>query len=107
MGTPEKQTVRRFHDRFSSALGRVEIGWQDRRWADKLAVTVFGAGLAKQLQHNVQMLQAYGAARYAETSAGTALSYQKTALRPGSRRAGLCRLHPRGGGADRHQPQCA
>ncbi|WP_345124205.1 TonB-dependent receptor domain-containing protein [Hymenobacter antarcticus] len=83
VGTPEKQTVRRFHDQFSSYLGRAEIGWQDRPWADKLALTVFGAGVDKQLQHNVQMLQAYGAARYAETSAGAALSYQKTALRPG------------------------
>ncbi|MGY3089900.1 outer membrane receptor protein involved in Fe transport [Hymenobacter sp. UYAg731] len=81
--TPVKQTVRRFHDQFGSALGRLEVGWQDRPWADKLALTVFGAGLDKQLQHNVQMLQAYGAASYRETSAGAALSYQKTALRPG------------------------
>ncbi|OGX81548.1 hypothetical protein BEN47_19220 [Hymenobacter lapidarius] len=83
VGTPETRTVRRFHDRFRNHLGRLEIGWQDRPWADKLALTAFGAGLDRQLQHNVQMLQAYGAASYAETSAGTALSYEKTALRPG------------------------
>lgn len=83
VGTPELRTVRRFHDQFRNYLGRVEIGWQDRPWADKLALTAFGAGVDRQLQHNVQMLQAYGAASYAEASAGAALSYEKTALRPG------------------------
>lgn len=81
--TPERRTVRRFHDQFSNYLGRVEVGWQDRAWADKLALTAFGAGLNRELQHNVQMLQAYGGALYQENSAGTALSYQKNALRPG------------------------
>ena len=83
LGTPEPRRVRRFHDRFTSALGRVEAGWQDRRWADRLGLSVFGAGLDKQLQHNVVMSQPYGAATYRETSAGAALTYQKTNLRPG------------------------
>jgi outer membrane receptor protein involved in Fe transport len=83
VGTPELRRVRRFHDQFQNYLGRVEVGWQDRPWADKLALTAFGAGVDRQIQHNVQMLQAYGAASYAENSAGTALSYEKAALRPG------------------------
>ena len=82
-GTPEARDVRRFHDEFRSYLGRVEIGWQDRAWADRLGVSAFAAGLDRQLQHNVVMSQPYGAATYQETSAGTALTYQKTALLPG------------------------
>ncbi|MBC8085041.1 MAG: TonB-dependent receptor [Hymenobacter sp.] len=82
-GTPEARDVPRFHDKFNSYLGRVEAGWQDRPWADRLGLSAFGAGLDRQLQHNVVMSQPYGAATYGETSAGTALTYQKAALLPG------------------------
>ncbi len=80
VGTPEPQTVRRFHDQFSSYLIRSELGWANRSWTDRFSWSIFGSGINKDIQHNVVMSQPYGQARYTERSISTALIYQKRDL---------------------------
>ncbi|WP_461055072.1 TonB-dependent receptor [Spirosoma arcticum] len=77
VGTPEPQTVRRFHDQFSSYLTRAELGWANRPWTDRFTLSAFGAGVDRELQHNVVMSQPYGQAHYAEGTVGTTATYQK------------------------------
>ncbi|UOQ70198.1 TonB-dependent receptor plug domain-containing protein [Hymenobacter cellulosilyticus] len=103
-GTPELRTVRRFHDQFQNYLGRVELGWQDRKWADKLALTAFAAGVDRQIQHNVQMRQAYGKPAMRKPASAPRLRTRKRLCGP-AWTCGRTPVTPAFGGADRYQPQ--
>jgi outer membrane cobalamin receptor len=76
-GNPEKRTVRRFHDRFSGYMGRIEAGLVNKKFADELVFGIMTSGINKEIQHNLIMSQPYGQAEYGQTSFGSTVKYQK------------------------------
>lgn len=76
-GTPRKTRVRRFHDRFTNYLGRVEVGFQNQKWADYATLRASFSGLKDQIQHNAVMSQPYGEATNQEEALNLLATYQK------------------------------
>ncbi|WP_437632368.1 TonB-dependent siderophore myxochelin receptor MxcH [Sorangium sp. So ce854] len=67
--------VYRFHDRYRSAGGNVELGVVDRPWAQRLLLRAFVTDYDKDYQHKLVMTVPYGGVTYGETSAGANLRY--------------------------------
>ncbi len=60
VGAP--QNVRRFHDGYQSQTAQVEVGVQDRRFADQFFVGLIGSGNYKELQTGANMYRVIGEA---------------------------------------------
>ncbi|WP_438024588.1 TonB-dependent siderophore myxochelin receptor MxcH [Sorangium sp. So ce233] len=69
--------VYRFHDRYRSAGGNVELGVVDRPWAQRLLLRAFATDYDKEYQHKLVMTVPYGGVTYGETSAGANLRYEQ------------------------------
>jgi len=69
--------VYRFHDRYRSAGGNVEIGVVDRPWAKRLLLRAFVTDYDKEYQHKLVMTVPYGGVTYGETSTGANLRYEQ------------------------------
>ncbi|WP_437966324.1 TonB-dependent siderophore myxochelin receptor MxcH [Sorangium sp. So ce260] len=69
--------VYRFHDRYRSAGGNVELGVVDRPWAQRLLLRAFVTDYDKEYQHKLVMTVPYGGVTYGETSAGANLRYEQ------------------------------
>lgn len=79
-GRLEQVSVDRFHDSYEALGGGLEVGLVDRRWADRIALRLHGAGFDKELQHALVMTPAsvpYGEAAWTASSWGSQLSYEK------------------------------
>ncbi|MEM1414487.1 MAG: TonB-dependent receptor plug domain-containing protein, partial [Myxococcota bacterium] len=75
-GAERDATIRRFHDDFQGYNAAVDVGVVDRRWADRLQLSVFAAGDNRDLQHNIVMTIPYGAVTLESRSYGGTLRYQ-------------------------------
>ncbi|MCA9545707.1 MAG: TonB-dependent receptor, partial [Myxococcales bacterium] len=82
-GRPREETVRRFHDAYAARGLTATVGATGRRWADRLALTVFGNRADKDLQHSVTMSVPYGDITQREARVGARVHYRR-APRPGS-----------------------
>lgn len=69
--------AKRFNDDYTSYLGKVELGWIQRNWADKLLFGVNVSGLERGIQHGRTMAYVYGRARYEERGIMPTLQYSK------------------------------
>lgn len=76
-GNPENRLVRRFHDRFNSYMGRVELGIINKKFADELVLGILQSGLSREIQHNMIMSQPFGQAMFGQNSRGINLKYLK------------------------------
>jgi outer membrane cobalamin receptor len=70
-------TAYRFHDMYRARGAGVEIGIVNKPWAERLAVTAYGSGHNKELQHNVVMTVPYGKAEYGGAAYGATLRYEQ------------------------------
>jgi len=61
-GNPAPARVKRFHDDFSSFRVSAETGIINQHWADLFSITLNGAFVDKDIQHNLIMTQPYGEA---------------------------------------------
>ncbi len=52
--------VKRFHDRYSSAMGKVELGVENRKWADRFLIGFLYSGNNKQNQLGATINTVYG-----------------------------------------------
>jgi outer membrane receptor protein involved in Fe transport len=77
LGNPEKRTTRRFHDRYSNYMGRLELGMFQKKFADELILGIMNSGVSKQIQHNLFMSQPFGQATFGQQSYGLNLKYVK------------------------------
>lgn len=68
--------VERFHDRYSAAGGKVDVGVVDRKWAKLLQLSAFYAQNAKEVQHNVVMTVPYGEVHWDSRVYGATARYQ-------------------------------
>jgi vitamin B12 transporter len=78
MGMPARATVRRFHDRYTAGGATVEVGVVDRPWAERLSARVFFTEMARDLQSDLAMVQAYGEATAGARSSGGTIEYKQT-----------------------------
>ncbi|ELR69397.1 Outer membrane cobalamin receptor protein [Fulvivirga imtechensis AK7] len=81
-GNPQPATARRFHDRFTNYLLNFHGGVFDKKYADRLMVSVRYSGLDDDIQHNAIMSQPYGEATYEESTTGVSLEYEKQSVLP-------------------------
>lgn len=72
--------AKRFNDDYTSYLGKVELGWTQQNWADKLLFGVNVSGLERGIQHGRTMAYVYGRARYEERGIMPTLQYSKANL---------------------------
>ncbi len=68
--------VPRFHDRYRSYGGNVEVGLVDRPWARRLLLKGFASTYDKELQNNLVMTVPYGEVTYGESVYGGTLRYE-------------------------------
>lgn len=77
-GTPEVNiTAKRFHDRYRSQGGKVEIGFTDVKWADKILVGTLLSHMDKQVQTGATMEIVYGNRHYKQNTNMFSLDYAK------------------------------
>lgn len=77
-GQMKRAHLERFHDGYQALGGGLELGVQERPFADRLALRVFGSTSEKELQHNLVMRGVpYGEAEYGTDSWGGQLLYEK------------------------------
>ena len=67
--------VRRFHDVYGAAGGRLEVGVVDLPWAKHLLLRGFVTNFNRQIQNNLLMTVPYGAPWTGDTSVGVAGDY--------------------------------
>ena len=79
-GNPEPVRVKRFHDDFNSFRASAEAGIINRRWADLFSITLNGAFVDKDIQHNLIMTQPYGKARTQSDNKAVYLKWRSNAI---------------------------
>ena len=72
--------VYRFHDGYRALGTNVELGFEGRPWAERLAVRAYLTDYDKELQHNVAMTVPYGEVTYGETAVGGNFHYEQSWL---------------------------
>lgn len=76
-GRPQTATVRRFHDKYLSGGGGLEVGIRNRRFADHLSIRGFGTATDKDIQHDPSnSTTPYGEVTTWQRSTGAILRYQ-------------------------------
>lgn len=73
----ERTSARRFHDAYTSAFGRVEVGVTRTRWADALRVAASAAQSHNEIQTGTVQSVVYGQAATRMESSGVSVIYQK------------------------------
>ncbi len=76
----ENRSLRRFHDKYTSYLGRIEAGVTNRKWADEFLVTVNATQADKQLQTGSIQSVVYGNATRKSDSQSAGFIYKKNNL---------------------------
>lgn len=72
--------TRRFHDRYSSVSGKLDVGLTEKKWADQVKLSFQYAHNDNELQHGATMAAVIGEATQATTSYAPALQYSKKDL---------------------------
>ncbi|MEM8966168.1 MAG: TonB-dependent receptor [Bacteroidota bacterium] len=73
----ENIRAKRFHDTFLSAFAEVQVGARQKRWADEFIVSGGFSLLRDEVQHSLQMRQAYGRAEFAQDGLFGSVKYEK------------------------------
>jgi vitamin B12 transporter len=76
LGGTMRVEVHRFHDAYRAVGANVEAGVVNQPWARRLLLRLFVTDYAKDLQHDLRMIQTYGEAHYGTFSTGGSLRYQ-------------------------------
>ena len=79
-GNPVPTRVKRFHDDFNSFRVSTEAGIINQRWADLFSITLNGAFVDKDIQHNLIMTQPYGEARTKSDNKAVYLKWRSNSL---------------------------
>lgn len=74
----QNTSVKRFHDAYTSAIGRLEIGLTDKKWADALFFSGSVSQVDNELQTGSIQSVVYGQAASNTQSKGLSISYRKT-----------------------------
>lgn len=69
--------VRRFHDRYRSYGGNLQVGVTGKPWAERLSLQIFGLTFAKDVQHDAVMQRPIGEATYGADTFGATLRYEQ------------------------------
>ncbi|GAB3993846.1 TonB-dependent receptor [Spirosoma daeguense] len=72
--------ARRFHDRFSSGMGQVEVGISNKRWADVLYLGLGYSAGQQQLQTGFEQTIVYGNVTRKSNTTTATLRYKKSDL---------------------------
>jgi vitamin B12 transporter len=75
-GQLSKARVYRFHDGYRGALGAVETGVIDRKWADRLLLRVFVSDYDKQIQNDPYLQRVYGGVTRSDFASGATLRFE-------------------------------
>lgn len=75
-----KRDFRRFHDRYKSLMGQVEVGLVNKKWADVLFLGVGYTTYDKQVQTGVRQTIVYGGVVKDGTGKNISLRYKKDSL---------------------------
>ncbi|RAJ08289.1 outer membrane receptor protein involved in Fe transport [Chitinophaga skermanii] len=70
----------RFHDQYRSAMGQIEAGVVNRKWADVFFVGFSGSGYNQELQTGIEQQMVYGAAVRKGHSLNGSVRYKKSNL---------------------------
>ncbi|HRO47208.1 carboxypeptidase-like regulatory domain-containing protein [Agriterribacter sp.] len=70
--------MRRFHDAYRSSMGQVEVGLNNKSWADKISLGFTYSNLYNELQTGASQNNVYGAAYQKGNFYMTSLKYKKT-----------------------------
>ncbi|MFT3947452.1 MAG: TonB-dependent receptor [Agriterribacter sp.] len=81
-GQADTMNVRLFHDRFKNYNVRLQVGYNGKRFADQLTLSLLQTGTYDQIQHSLMMQQPYGYVYRNEKLQSAALRYQKADLLP-------------------------
>ena len=73
-------TVRRFHDKYHNEMAIVNLGFLDKKWADKLLVGVSVGKSYKQIQTGARMVSVFGAYHTRGNILMPSLKYEKKDL---------------------------
>ncbi len=76
----ENRSLKRFHDKYTSYLGRIEAGVTNRRWTDEFFVSVNASQSDKELQTGSIQSVVYGNATTKNESQGVGFTYHKKNL---------------------------
>lgn len=79
-GNPVPARVKRFHDDFNSFRVSTEAGIVNQRWADLFSITLNGAFVDKDIQHNLIMTQPYGKAGTRSNNKAVYLKWRSNTL---------------------------
>ncbi|MEM6379984.1 MAG: carboxypeptidase-like regulatory domain-containing protein, partial [Bacteroidota bacterium] len=71
-------TTDRFHDTFLSTFGEIKFGVENKKWADEFTVSSGFSLIRDDVQHSIQMLQAFGRARQLEDGLFGSVKYEKS-----------------------------
>ncbi|MEM0941535.1 MAG: TonB-dependent receptor [Bacteroidota bacterium] len=71
-------TTEKFHDSFFSFFGELEVGIQDKKWADYASVSLGGSTIDRDLQHGNLMINPYGEAMQSLDGGFVSVKYKKT-----------------------------
>lgn len=69
--------VRRYHDAYRSSMGQVEVGLNNKSWADKISLGFVYSNLYKELQTGASQNNVYGAAYQKGNFYMSSLKYKK------------------------------
>lgn len=76
----ETTKVRHFNDAFKSATGMIEMGFVNKKWADRLLLGLIGNATYKEVQQGANMTIVAGEVHRTEQSLIPTLKYEKTNL---------------------------
>lgn len=76
-------TVRRFHDRYHNEMAVVNMGFVDRKWADKFLVGISAGKVYRQIQTGARMTSVFGAYHTRGNILMPSLKYEKRNLLSG------------------------
>ncbi|MEM6815965.1 MAG: TonB-dependent receptor [Bacteroidota bacterium] len=71
-------TADRFHDTFLSAFGEIKWGVRNGKWAEEFSVSGGFSLIRDDIQHSLQMLQAFGRARQQEDGLFGSVKYMES-----------------------------
>lgn len=69
--------VRRFHDAYRSSMGQIDVGLNNKSWADKISLGLTYSNLYNELQTGASQNNVYGAAYQEGNFYMTSLKYKK------------------------------
>lgn len=80
LGNEEKADARRFHDKYTSALGEAVLSIENKSWADMLRMNISFSDTHKDWQHGITAETPWGKAFSEEQNVNVAVTWKKSGM---------------------------